>query len=219
MTLLIGVIGLVACTAISALAEQTKIKIDFVSNGIGVPPTDFEFWRTGDGDVGQWAVVRDTTAVAGASIEQFSMDKTEDRFPVAIYKPISAKNAEVSMHFKLVSGTMQSAGVAVRLTSASNYYVVRVSALEARVDLLRVIEGKIKRIAGADAGVMRNRWHTLGVVAENDRFTISLDNRSVFTAEDRTFLGDGHIALWTEGENVTRFEEIEITPLPRSRGV
>ena len=30
----------------------------------------------------------------------------------------------------LVSGTMQSAGVAVRLTSANDYYVVRVSALE-----------------------------------------------------------------------------------------
>ncbi len=183
MTLLIGVIGLVACTAISALAEQTKIKIDFVSNGIGVPPTDFEFWRTGDGDVGQWAVVRDTTAVAGASIEQFSMDKTENRFPVAIYKPISAKNVEVSTRFKLVSGTMQSAGVAVRLTSASNYYVVRVSALEARVDLLSVMDGKIKRIAGADAGVMRNRWQTLARIS--------------------------HTIKW----------EIEITPLPRSRGV
>jgi len=184
-----------------------------------VPPTDFEFWRTGGGDVGQWAVVRDTTAVDGASIEQFSMDKTENRFPVAIYKPISAKNVEVSTRFKLVSGTMQSAGVAVRLTSASNYYVVRVSALEARVDLLRVMDGKIKRIAGADAGVMRNRWQTLGVVAEDDRFTISLDDRLVFTAGDRTFLGDGHIALWTEGDNVTRFEEIQITPLPQSRGV
>jgi len=120
-----------------------------------VPPTDFEFWRNG------WRRRRPmggsfatTTAVAGASIEQFSMDKTENRFPVAIYKPISAKNVEVSTRFKLVSGTMQSAGVAVRLMSASNYYVVRVSALEARVDLLRVMDGKTERIAGADAGVI-----------------------------------------------------------------
>ena len=216
-TVLIGAVALVAGAAISVRAEQPKTKVDFVSNGIGVPPTDFEFWQTGHGDVGRWAVVRDATAVAGASIEQFSMDTTEDRFPVAIYKPISAINVEISTHFKLVSGTMQSAGVAVRVTSASDYYVVRVSALEERVDLFRIMDGKIKRIAGADAGVMRNRWQTLGVIAENDRFTISVDNRPVFTAWDRTFLRDGHVALWTEGDNITRFEEIEITPLPWAR--
>ncbi len=213
-TALIGAVALIAGAAISARSEQPKPKIDFVSNGIGVPPTDFEFWRTGHGDVGRWSVVRDATALAGASIEQFSLDNTEDRFPVAIYKPISAKNVEVSAHFKLVGGTMQSAGVAVRLTSAGDYYVVRVSALEARADLFRVTDGKIKRIAGADAHVVRNRWQTLGVIAENDRFTVSLDDRLVFTAWDRIFLGDGHIALWTEDDNVTRFEEIVITPLP-----
>jgi hypothetical protein len=216
-TMLIGAVGLVVGAAIGVRAEQPKTKIDFVSNGIGVPPIDFEFWRTGHGDVGRWAVVRDVTAAAGASIEQFSMDTTEDRFPVAIYKPISAINVEVSTHFKLVSGTMQSAGVAVRVTSASDYYVVRVSALEERVDLFRIMDSKIKRIAGADAGVMRNRWQTLGVIAKNDRFTISVDNRPVFTAWDRTFLRDGHIALWTEDDNITRFEEIEITPLPWAR--
>jgi hypothetical protein len=216
-TALIGAVAVIAGAPIGTRAEQPKTKIDFVSNGIGVPPTDFEFWRTGHGDVGQWTVVRDATAVAGASIEQFSLDNTEDRFPVAIYKPISAKNVEVSTHFKLVGGTMQSAGVAVRVTSASEYYAVRVSALEARVDLFLVMDGKIKRIAGADAHVVRNRWQTLGVIAENDRFTISLDDRLVFTAWDRTFLGDGHIALWTEDDNITRFEEIVITPLPWSR--
>jgi hypothetical protein len=46
---------------------------------------------------------------------------------------------------------------------------------------------------------------------------VSLDARPVFTAWDRTFPADGRIALWTEDDNITRFDQIEITPLPWSR--
>jgi hypothetical protein len=202
------------CTSMSARSEQPKTKIHFVSNGIGVPPADFDFWRTGQGEVGQWAVVRDSSAVMGASIEQFSMDRTEDRFPLAIYKPISAKNLEVSARFKIVSGTMRSAGLAFRLMTPDNYYLARASALEKRVDLFRVVNGRIERIAGSHVEIAQNRWHSLGVDADKDRFTISVDGDPVFTAWDSTFRRDGHVALWTEGDNATRFQEIEIAPLP-----
>jgi hypothetical protein len=216
--ILISVIGLWLCASTSVRSEQPKVKIDLLSNGIGVPPADFDIWRTGQGEVGQWVVVRDSTAVTGASIEQFSTDKTKGRFQLAIYKPISAKNIEISTRFKIVSGTMHSAGVAFRLTSPGNYYLARVSALEKRVDLFRVVRGKIERIVGADVEVMQNRWHLLGVATEDDRFTISVDGQPTFTAWDRTFRGDGHVALWAEEDNVTRFQEIEITPIPNQPG-
>jgi predicted amino acid-binding ACT domain protein len=213
--LLIGAAGFGASSSLGLCAEPPKITIDFKSNGIGVPPADFEFWRTGQGRVGQWAVVRDATAANGASIEQFSTDQTKDRFPLAIYKPISTKNLEVRAHFKLVSGTTQSAGVAVRVTSASNYYVVRASASEERVDLLRVTDGKMETVAGVDAEIVPDHWQTLEVVAEDDRFAISLDDNWILTAFDKAFMREGHVALWTQDDNVTKFEEIEITPLLR----
>lgn len=215
--LLVGAAGFAASAQIALRAEQPKTKIDFKSNGIGVPPADFEFWRTGQGGVGQWAVVRDATAAGGASIEQYGADPSRDRFPLAIYKPVSEKNVEVSAQFKLISGSKQSAGVAVRLTSASDYYVVRASALEERVALLRVMDGKIEEIAGVDTEVVRNHWQTLGVVAEDDRFTISLDGEWILTVWDKGYMREGHVALWTEGDNVTRFEEIQITPLSWSQ--
>jgi hypothetical protein len=218
LALLVAVICAVPWLAADVIAGQPGTKVDFASNGIGVPPADFEFWQTGRGDPGEWAVVRDPTAVVGASIEHFSVDTTEDRFPLAIYKPVSAKNVEVSAHVKVVRGRMQSAGIAVRLLSAENYYVVRVSALEERIDLIRVVNGKSERIAGTDADVIRNRWHTLGIRVENERFMASLDGRLLFTAYDSALLRDGHIALWTEEDNVTRFEEIEIAALPASSG-
>jgi hypothetical protein len=213
---LIGIAGLVTSLSFSRAAEPSPTKIDFKSNGIGVPPADFEFWRTGQGSVGQWAVVRDQSAVGSAAVEQYSSDPAKNRFPLAIYKPASAKNLEVSVQFKLVSGPMQSAGIAFRLTSASNYYVVRASARDERVALLRVTDGTIEEISGVDAEVAQNHWQTLAIVAKDDQFAISLDGEWILTVFDRTFVKPGHVALWTEGDNVTRFDEIDIKPLPQT---
>jgi hypothetical protein len=33
---------------------------------------------------------------------------------------------------------------------------------------------------------------------------------------DRTFLNHGHVGLWTEEDNVARFEQLEIKSLPGS---
>src|SRR5262249_38946372 len=104
-------------------AEQPITKIKLTDHRIGHPPESFEFRRTGFGERGQWSVVRDDTAASKLAIEQFSEEPTEDRFPLAVYAPISAKNVEVSARFKIIGGSMQSAGIAVRLTSIEDYYV------------------------------------------------------------------------------------------------
>lgn len=201
----------------SMLAQDITTKIDIVGNGIGVPPADFEFWRTGDGEAGRWAVVRDATAAAsGAAIEQYSTDPTPHRFPLAIYKPMSVKNLEISARFKLVTGPILSAGIALRLASPGTYYVVSASALETRVDLYRVVEDTKERIAGVDADVERNRWHSLQVRADGSSIKVMLDKRLLFTALDDTILRDGHVALWIEEDTVARFDQIEITSLPWS---
>jgi hypothetical protein len=207
---------LTACAVAPALAVDARVSIDLGEHRIGAPPEDFDFVITGPGQPGQWTVVRDITATDGIAIEQSSRDPTENRFPLAIYAPMSTKDFEVSVHFKIVNGTMQSAGIAARFVDADNYYVVSASALEERVDLSRVVNGKMERIWGTDADVTRYHWHTLGLVAKHDEFTVFLDDAWLFTAQDSTFMADGRIGLWTEEDNVTRFDHLEITPLPWS---
>lgn len=209
----VGIAALIACGIAAGAAEPTTTQVNIAKNGIGVPPADFDFWRTGEGGPGKWAVVRDSTAAAGIAIEQFSMDQTENRYPLAIYKPLSVKNVIVGARFKLVAGTMQTAGIAVRLVSPGTYYVVAANALEGRVDLFRFVDGKRERIAGTEAEVARSRWHMLELSAEDDRFTVLLDKKRLFTALDRALVKDGHIALWTEEDNVTHFDQIEVTAL------
>ena len=125
---------------------------------------------------------------------------------------VSAANIRVRARFKLIDGKLPSAGIAVRVTSPQDYYLVRVSAFEGRVSLVRVHDGAAEEIAGADADIAEDHWQTLEVVADGDGFTISVDDRWVLTAFDRHAVQNGKIALWTEKSDVTQFDKVEISP-------
>src|SRR5262249_56319460 len=134
------------------------------------------FRRIGQGGPGQWTIVSDETAFEGRVIEQSSVDRTDYRFPLAIFDPIVAKNVDVSLKFKPVAGRVdQAGGIAVRVANADNYYVVRANALEDNVRFYRVVKGRREQLDGANIKVVGNQWHTLGLKAQDDRFAIDFN--------------------------------------------
>jgi len=212
-------VSLAACvlalTAASTRAETGADMIAIDQMTTGLPPAAFSSARTGQGGPAQWVVNADTGASAGRVIEQISSDRTDYRFPLAVYDAISAANVEVTLRFKAVAGKVdQAAGIAVRLRDADNYYVARANALEDNVRFYRVVKGRREQLEGAYLKVTSNEWHSLGVRAEGDRFTVSYDGKVLFTTTDGTFTEAGKIALWTKSDSITRFEGIMITRLP-----
>jgi hypothetical protein len=200
-------------TGISA-AQKAPTQIDVAAMQPGLAPEGFTFWRTGSGEAAEWRVVNDPSAAGQKAIAQTSKDTTDYRFPLAVYQPISAKNVDVVVRFKPVAGTVdQAGGIAVRLTTPDDYYVVRANALEDNVNFYRVVKGRRSQIRGFDAKVAGNQWHTLGLRAEGERFTVSFDGKTLFTADDKTFANPGKVALWTKADSVTHFDSIAITPL------
>jgi hypothetical protein len=182
---------------------------------LGSLPSGFTFARTGRGAEGEWTVAADPTATAGLAIEQTNTDRTDYRFPLAIHQSFSAANVAVELRFKAVAGKIdQAAGIAVRLQDPDNYYVVRANALENNVRFYRIVQGRREQLKGADLRVTANEWHSLGLRAEGERFTVSYDGRTLFSATDRTIAEAGAVALWTKADSVTRFDQIAITPLP-----
>jgi hypothetical protein len=167
-------------------AQTITTKIDIAKTVIGTPPADFEFGLTGEGELGQWVVVSDPTTATGQAIEHVSVDRHEDRFPLAIYTPLALENVRLTVRFKIISGTMLSAGMAVGVRDHGNYYSVSASALEQRVDLSLFANGHIKRLESLDADIVRGRWYTLGLHVNDDHFTVSLDGKPLFTAFDRS---------------------------------
>jgi hypothetical protein len=121
----------------------------------------------------------------------------------------------VTVRFKAVAGKVdRAAGIAVRLADPNDYYVARANALEDNVNFYRVVKGVRSEIEGARVKVTSNAWHTLGIRAEGDKFTVTFDGSKLFTASDRTFSAAGKVALWTKADSVTHFDVLTIRPLP-----
>jgi Galactocerebrosidase, C-terminal lectin domain len=203
---------LLAVTAGAYAQGNTPMTVDIAALAPDLEP-EFTIWRTGQGAPAQWAIVADPTAAGGRAIAQTSTDKTDYRFPLAIYKSYSGKNLEVSVRFKPVSGSVdQAGGIAVRLQTPDDYYVVRANALEDNVRFYRVVKSKREQLAGANTKVATNTWHTLTLKAEGDRFTVSYDGKELYTANDATFSAAGKVALWTKADSVTYFDAFIINP-------
>jgi hypothetical protein len=199
----------------SGLAQSAAVVIAIAKMDAGSPPADFDFALTGQGKTGQWRVVMDTTASSGRAIEQSDADRTDYRFPLAIQHTFIAKNIDASVRFKAVAGTVdQAAGIVVRLIDADNYYVARANAMEDNVRFYRVVKGRRQEIAGANLRVTANEWHTLGLKADGANFTVTFDGKPLFTTSDRTFAEAGKFALWTKGDSITRFDQIELKAIP-----
>ena len=203
------------CAGLPAHAETEAVMTSIESMPIGSKPAGFTFSRTGQGGDGEWTVTADTTAAGGRAIEQTSTERTDYRFPLAIHDSFSAANLSVEIRFKAVAGRVdQAGGVAVRLMDPDNYYVVRANALEDNVRFYRVVRGRREQLDGANLKVTSNEWHVLALRAEGDRFTVTYDGRTLFSATDNTFREAGGVALWTKADSVTRFDRLAITPLP-----
>jgi hypothetical protein len=181
----------------------------------GGVPVGFQVARTGKGAPPAWSVVGDSDVPSGQLLAQTSTDQTDYRFPLAIFDGIAAANVEVTVRFKALAGRIDRAGgIAVRLTDADNYYVVRANALEDNVNFYRVVDGGRRKIAGVSTEVASDVWHALGLKAEADTFTISFNGTVLFTATDRTFTDAGRVALWTKADSVTHFDALSIRRLP-----
>jgi hypothetical protein len=207
--------GVLTTSVPEGLAQSAATIVAIARMEVGAAPADFKFARTGQGSESHWTVTQDATAFSGRAIEQTSADRTDYRFPLAIFDSVVARNVDVSVSFKPVAGRVdQAGGIAVRVLDVNNYYVVRANALEDNVRFYRVVEGRREQVAGANTKVASNEWHTLGLKADGDVFTIEFDGKTLFTTTDKTFAGAGKIALWTKSDSVTRFDQISIDVLP-----
>lgn len=200
-----------AATATRARAEGPTVRFDFEDVPVGQLPPGVTTGLTGGGEPVKWHVIEDKTAPVGPkALAQISADRTDYRFPLAIFDQ-TAKDAMVTVRFKAVSGEVdRAAGIALRLSDANNYYVVRANALEDNVRLYRVVAGKRIQFAGADVKVSSGAWHQLGLDLRGNRLEVFFNGKSLYSTSDATFAGPGRVALWTKADSVTHFDELII---------
>jgi hypothetical protein len=214
-----SIVVLAACLgAGSTAAQQTAAaRFDFERSQVGSVPPGFSVGLAGKGPPPVWKIVEDPTAPAGSRVAaETSGDRTDIRFPLLILDGFEAKDVQVTVAFKPVSGRVdQAAGLAVRMKDANNYYIARANALEGNVRLYRVVRGQRAQFAGKDVRIPAGQWQTLGLAAQGDRLEVRLNGDLLFEAHDRTFEDAGRVGLWTKADSLTYFDDLRVEPTVR----
>jgi hypothetical protein len=161
----------------------------------------------------------DTAPSKGNVLAQTDADKTGYRFPICVYDGLSAKDADISVKIKAISGREdQGGGIVWRYRDKDNYYIVRANALEDNVVLYKVLNGKREdlplkgegRTYGKKTKVPSGQWNTLRVTARGNLFTVYFNGTKLYEAEDGTFTGAGKVGLWTKADSVIHFDDLQV---------
>jgi hypothetical protein len=209
---------LVALLSLGFLAQARgteaaeTIALDFDATAAGELPAGFTATVTGGGGPASWVVLADPTAPSnGKVLAQRSANKTSNRFALCIYDRLTAKDVEVSVAFKPVSGTVdQAAGLVARFKDKDNYYIVRANALEDNIRLYKVERGKRKQFAGANVKVPSQQWQSLTLEVKGTHFRVFLSGTLLFEADDAAFKEAGKVGLWTKADSVTYFDDLRV---------
>ena len=208
-------------TTLAEAQSSSEMTLNFDSFETCKPPAGFSTALTGSGGPVSWVIQEDPSAPSGGKVlAQTSADETSFRFPLCVYDNFTAKDVEVSVKFKAVSGKVdQAAGIVWHYKDKDNYYIVRANALENNVVLYKVEKGKrtdLKPIGsglfayGKKAHVPGGQWNALRVVAKGNRFEVYLNGEHLFDVEDDTFTDAGKVGLWTKADSVTYFDDLQI---------
>jgi hypothetical protein len=204
-----AVIAVAVCASVVLVSGETA-KLDFEKDEIGKAPKGFSFALTGQGKPGVWIVRQDDRA-HGNVLVQTDADTTDYRFPVAVYDNFSAKDVELSVQFKALSGKGdQGAGIVWRYRDHNNYYITRCNALEDNCTIYHVINGRRVAFLNQNVKVASNVWHTLAVEAAGDHVVVTYDGKKVLDAKDSTFKDAGKVGLWTKADSVMAFDDFSI---------
>jgi Domain of Unknown Function (DUF1080) len=205
-----GVILWMLLTIATVMFAQ-GLTLDFEKDEVGKAPKGFSFALTGNGKPGVWLVRKDDQA-HGNVLAQTDADPTDYRFPVAVYNDVTAKDVDLTVQFKPVSGKGdQGAGLVWRYRDQNNYYITRCNALENNCTIYHVIDGRRQAFKNQNVKVASNVWHTLHVEARDDHFMVAYDGKKVLDATDGTFKDEGKVGLWTKADSVIYFDDLTVT--------
>jgi len=218
--------------ALAVSASGAEIKINFSDFAAGQAPTNFHNALAGTGRPGDWKIVMDdvtpllapltmqaeqsAVAVKRPVLAQTSNDPMDERFPMFIYDGETFKNFKLAAQFKIVGGVAeQMAGVVFRFQNASNFYVVRASALGRNLRFYKVVDGVRSDPIGPTLDIATNTWHTLSVQCEGNQIICALDGRLAMPPLNDSSFSAGKIGFWTKSDAVSYFADttVDYTPM------
>ncbi len=215
-------------TVVALSVSGAELRFNF-GDAAGLTPTNFTASLFGTGQAPVWQTVLDEVpsllapltdkapnVTKRSVLAQTGTDATDEHFPLFIYNGEVFRDFKFTTRFKIVSGvTEQMAGLAFRFQNASNFYVVRVSALGRNIRFYKVVNGQRSDPLGPNIDITTGTWHSLAVQCEGNQINLWLDDRLVMpTLGDNSF-AEGKVGFWTKSDSVSYFADAGITYTPR----
>jgi hypothetical protein len=200
--------------AISLLTPSGKV-VNFDSFKIGQAPPGWTIENAPRGKANGWEVRKDQTAPTQPYVlAEVSANSPGSESPLAILNDLTARDADVSVRIKPISGREGLAGGVIwRYRDENNYYLARANAVENTVSVIKVENGrKIPIFAGVKHFIPTNSWSILKVSVRGPRFQVFVDHRRVLEATDSTFSAAGRVGLWTLGDSTVYFDDFRVYP-------
>ena len=214
-------VALLACSLMTFPASAELL--DFEKSTVATVPAGFHSGLTGGGPAVDWQVLEVADAPSGGKVvAQLSADPTNRRYPLLVFDAFEARDVDLEVKFKTISGKVDaSGGLVFRYRDDGNYYVVRANSLENNVVAYKTENGKRSNIGvkgrgsayGVEADVPHGKWNSLRLVAKGALFEVFLNGRKLFEVENDTFQGAGKIGLWTKADAVTQFDDLRVSSL------
>jgi|GEM_PF-354049 len=190
-------------------------RFDFEGDRPGALPAGWSQHHLGEGQA-RWEVVETGEGRVLAQVEATNPNK---HFNLAVVDSIRCTNVTLQARWKAVRGAHdQGGGLVWRYQDEKNHYIVRANPLEDNVVAYKMVQGTRTdlpvtgqgRTYGVKVGPLGKDWHTLRLEARGSVFTVWLDGRPLFQAEDGTLSGAGQVGLWTKADAVTFFDDLEV---------
>jgi hypothetical protein len=215
--------------ALALTATGAELRFNFSDWQPDVIPTNFQAVLAGSGQPGVWKIVEDevpsqfqaysnqpVAMTRHGVLAQTSSDMTDERFPMLLYTGEKFRNFKLTTQFKIVSGIAeQMAGVVFRYQNASNYYVVRASALGKNVRFYKVVDGLRSDPIGPEVAVAAGVWHKLAVQCDGTQISFWFDDQLVMPPLGDNSLNAGLIGFRTKSDAVAYFTgaTVQYTPI------
>jgi len=190
-------------------APELAVPSTLPAETLAFEKTGMDGWTTVEG---QWAVEDMPGAPSGSRVLVQRALKNQFNVILAPLGPYS--DLEVSVKFKPISGREDASGGLVFRFAQGRYYVARANALEDNVRLYFYDRARRQIATSSVKAPALGLWHTLRVVAVDDRMQAWLNGKLCLEQRD-TRLKSGRVGLWTKADSVTAFDDLTVRGVKR----
>ncbi|MCC6819772.1 MAG: family 16 glycoside hydrolase [Verrucomicrobiota bacterium] len=210
-------------------ATAAELAFDFSAVPARQIPPGFTNLVAGKGKPGDWRVITDEfpsalpalnektpTMTQRSVLGQFSIEVTDEHFPILLYDREPFTDFTLTTKFKLVDGVVeQMAGIVFRLQDEKNFYVIRASGLGNNVRFYKMVAGLRSAPLGPELPVPRGVWHELKIECQGNRIHAWLNGQEAIPTLTDTSFAAGKIGFWTKSDAISYFTDTKITYIPR----